>query len=134
MIGVPNLGLNFFGACMMKDEINVCFLAPSLQKSTVLAHFEKLLGLHFLAALPSLSIRAVVAEDVVQRGTRIESILANRKFEANLAKVVQGEFIKIDDTIVIQVSALKFLIYIVLYPLCCLQGILHGPELLCRAD
>jgi hypothetical protein len=106
---------------VVEDEVNVRLLALSTQQSTFLAHLEELLGFHLLAALSPFPIRAVVAEDVIQRGTRVESVLSYWKFEADLTVVVQHELIEINDAVVVEIRSLKFAVYIALYLLCCLQ-------------
>jgi hypothetical protein len=106
---------------MMEDEVNVRFLALSTQQPAFLAHFEELLGLHLLATLPPFPIRAVVAENIVQRGARIEPVFADRELEADLAIVIQCELIKIDNTVVVEIRSLKLTVYVVLYLLRCLQ-------------
>lgn len=64
----------------MEDEVDVGLPAPrALQQPALLAQLEQLVRLHLLAAPAALAEGAVVAKYVVQRGARVEAVLAHRE-------------------------------------------------------
>jgi hypothetical protein len=60
------------------------------------------------------NVRCTSPEEIAS--TRVVAILSNRELEANLLIVVHGEFVRVYDTIVIQVCPIEFFIQILFDP------------------
>ena len=110
------------GSRSVENQINIRLPAQATpQQAALFAELQQLMRLHFFAPPAAFAEGTVVAEDVVQRRAGVEAVLAHREFEANLAEIVERELVTIDDTIVVEVSAREFCVYVDPYSLLSLQ-------------